>query len=115
MLFALAQHDIKRLLAYSSVENIGIICLGLGIGLLGASYGLPVLALLGFAGGLLHVVNHALFKGLLFLGAGAAAQAAGTRDLDRLGGLREADARHRRRRSSWARWPSAGFRRSTGS
>lgn len=87
VLFALAQRDIKRLLAYSSVENIGIICLGLGIGVLGASHGLPVVAALGFAGGLLHVVNHALFKGLLFLGAGAAAQAAGTRDLDRLGGL----------------------------
>ena len=87
VLFALAQHDIKRLLAYHSVENIGIICLGLGIGLLGVSHGVPLMAVLGFAGGLLHVVNHALFKGLLFLGAGAAAQAAGTRDLDGLGGL----------------------------
>src|SRR5262249_17937729 len=71
ILFALAQHDLKRLLAYSSVENIGIIALALGIGLLGLSYGSPVLAALGFAGGLLHVVNHSVFKGLLFLGAGA--------------------------------------------
>jgi hydrogenase-4 component B len=87
VLFALAQHDIKRLLAYHSVENIGIICMGIGVGLLGVSYGIPVVAVAGFAGGLLHVLNHALFKGLLFLGAGAAAQSAGTRELDRLGGL----------------------------
>jgi hydrogenase-4 component B len=87
VLFALAQHDIKRLLAYHSVENIGIICLGIGVGLLGVSYGSPLVAVLGFAGGLLHVINHALFKGLLFLGAGAAAKAAGTREMDRLGGL----------------------------
>jgi hydrogenase-4 component B len=87
VLLALAQHDIKRLLAYHSVENIGIICLGLGIGLLGRSYGSPAVALLGFAGALLHVLNHALFKSLLFMGAGAAAHAAGTREMDRLGGL----------------------------
>jgi len=87
VLLALAQHDIKRLLAYHSVENIGIICLGLGIGLLGRSYGSPLVALLGFGGGLLHVLNHALFKSLLFMGAGAAAHSAGTREMDRLGGL----------------------------
>jgi len=87
VLFALAQHDIKRLLAYHSVENIGIICLGLGVGLLGVSYNAPVVAVLGFAGGLLHVLNHAIFKGLLFLGAGAATHATGTREMDRLGGL----------------------------
>ena len=87
VLFALAQHDMKRLLAYHSVENIGIICLGLGIGLLGVSYGAPVVAVLGFAGGLLHVLNHVLFKGLLFLGAGSAAHATGTREIDHLGGL----------------------------
>jgi hydrogenase-4 component B len=87
VIFALAQHDIKRLLAYHSVENIGIICMGLGIGLLGLAYGAPAVAVLGFAGGLLHVINHALFKGLLFLGAGAAAKATGTREMDRLGGL----------------------------
>ncbi len=87
VLFALAQHDLKRLLAYHSVENIGIICLGLGVGLLGQSYNAPVVAVLGYCGGLLHVINHALFKGLLFLCGGAAVHAAGSRDMDRLGGL----------------------------
>ena len=87
VLFALAQHDLKRLLAYHSVENIGIIALGLGIGLLGLSADLPVLIVLGFGGGLLHVLNHALFKGLLFLGAGAVAHTSGTREIDHLGGL----------------------------
>jgi formate hydrogenlyase subunit 3/multisubunit Na+/H+ antiporter MnhD subunit len=87
VLFALAQHDLKRLLAYSSVENIGIIALGLGVGVLGLSGGDPMLTVLGFAGALLHVVNHAVFKGLLFLGAGAVAHATGTREINRLGGL----------------------------
>lgn len=87
VLFALAQHDLKRLLAYHSVENIGIITLGLGVGLLGLHTGSPFLAAVGFGGGLLHVVNHALFKGLLFLGAGAVAHATHTREMDHLGGL----------------------------
>lgn len=87
VLFALAQHDLKRLLAYHSVENIGIIALGLGLGLLGKSYGLPWLAALGFGGALLHVVNHALFKSLLFLCAGSVLHATKTRDMDHLGGL----------------------------
>jgi len=87
VLFALAQHDLKRLLAYHSVENIGIITLGLGAGLLGVSTGSPVLIVLGFGGGLLHVVNHALFKGLLFLGAGSVLHGTGTREIDHLGGL----------------------------
>ncbi|MBI3795347.1 MAG: hydrogenase, partial [Deltaproteobacteria bacterium] len=87
VLFALAQHDLKRLLAYHSVENIGIIALGLGVGVIGLSSGSPTLAVLGFAGGLLHVLNHALFKGLLFLGAGAVLHATGTREIDHLGGL----------------------------
>src|SRR3989454_6313713 len=87
VLFALAQRDLKRLLAYSSVENIGIITMGLGVGVLGISSGTPWLAALGFAGALLHVVNHAIFKGLLFLGAGAVLTATGTRDMERLGGL----------------------------
>jgi formate hydrogenlyase subunit 3/multisubunit Na+/H+ antiporter MnhD subunit len=86
VLFALAQHDLKRLLAYHSVENIGIIALGIGLGMMGVHAGMPVLAALGFAGGLLHVLNHAIFKGLLFLGAGAVAHATGTRDIERLGG-----------------------------
>jgi formate hydrogenlyase subunit 3/multisubunit Na+/H+ antiporter MnhD subunit len=83
----LAQHDLKRLLAYHSVENIGIITMGIGAGLLGTSLGCPALAVLGWAGGLLHVLNHAVFKGLLFLGGGAAVRAAGSREMDRLGGL----------------------------
>lgn len=87
VLFALAQHDLKRLLAYHSVENVGIIAMGIGLGMLGIRYGSPAVAVLGFAGGLLHVLNHATFKGLLFLGAGAVAHAAGTRDVERLGGL----------------------------
>ena len=87
VLFALAQHDLKRLLAYHSVENIGIIALGLGVGLLGMSTASPLLMVLGFGGGLLHVLNHALFKGLLFLGAGAVLHGAGTHEIDQLGGL----------------------------
>jgi formate hydrogenlyase subunit 3/multisubunit Na+/H+ antiporter MnhD subunit len=85
--FALAQHDLKRLLAYHTVENIGIIALGAGLALLGRTHGAPVLIVLGFAGAALHVVNHALFKSLLFLGAGAIQHATGTREIDRLGGL----------------------------
>jgi hydrogenase-4 component B len=87
VLFALAQHDLKRLLAYHSVENIGIIALGMGVGLIGASANSPALVLLGLSGSLLHVVNHALFKGLLFLGAGSVLHGAGTREIDHLGGL----------------------------
>ncbi len=87
ILFALAQHDIKRLLAYSSVENIGIIALGLGVGMLGVSYDHPVMAFLGFSGSLLHVINHAVFKSLLFLGAGSVAHNCHTREIDQLGGL----------------------------
>ncbi len=87
---ALAQHDLKRLLAYHSVENIGIITMGLGIAMLGRSRGEPGLVLLGFAGSALHVVNHALFKSLLFLGAGSVQHATGTRDVERLGGLSRA-------------------------
>jgi formate hydrogenlyase subunit 3/multisubunit Na+/H+ antiporter MnhD subunit len=85
--FALAQHDLKRLLAYHSVENIGIIALGIGAGLLGLAWNQPVLVVLGFGGGILHVLNHAVFKSLLFLGAGAVVHSTGTRDIDHLGGL----------------------------
>ena len=85
--FALGQHDLKRLLAYHSVENIGIIAIGLGLGLVGRSLGNPAWIVLGFGGGLLHVVNHGLFKSLLFLGAGSVVRASGTREMDRMGGL----------------------------
>ncbi|MGC8763025.1 MAG: proton-conducting transporter membrane subunit [Acidobacteriota bacterium] len=85
--YALAQHDLKRLLAYHSVENVGIIVLGLGAALLAKTSGLEGAALLAAAGALLHTLNHGLFKGLLFYSGGAAAQAAGTRDVEELGGL----------------------------
>jgi formate hydrogenlyase subunit 3/multisubunit Na+/H+ antiporter MnhD subunit len=87
VLYALAQHDLKRLLAYHSVENIGIIIIGLGVGVIGWSANMPIVAALGFAGGLLHVVNHALFKGLLFLGAGSVFHGTHTLEIDHLGGL----------------------------
>jgi hydrogenase-4 component B len=87
VLFALAQHDLKRLLAYHSVENIGIITLGIGLGVVGAATGSAGLAFFGFAGALFHVANHALFKSLLFLGAGSVLHATGTKDMDHLGGL----------------------------
>jgi len=87
VLMALSQHELKRMLAYSSVENIGIIGMGLGLGLLGISYGIPAMAFLGFAGAFLHVLNHSVFKSLLFLAAGAIQNATGTRELDQLGGL----------------------------
>jgi len=85
--FAIGQHDLKRLLAYHSVENIGIIVMGLGVAVLGRSLGRPELVALGFAGAMLHVWNHGLFKGLLFLSAGSVLHATGTREIDRLGGL----------------------------
>ncbi|MCE9614923.1 MAG: hydrogenase [Lentisphaerae bacterium] len=85
--FAIGQHDLKRLLAYHSIENIGIIVMGLGLALMGRSLGRADLVMLGMAGCLLHVWNHALFKGLLFLSAGAVVHATGTREMDRLGAL----------------------------
>ncbi len=85
--FAIGQHDIKRLLAYHSIENIGIILLGLGLAMIGRSLDRMDLVILGLSGGLLHVWNHAMFKALLFLSAGSVIHAAHTRDIDRLGGL----------------------------
>ncbi|MCP3953289.1 MAG: hydrogenase [Desulfobacterales bacterium] len=87
VVYALGQHDLKRLLAYHSVENIGIILIGIGIGMIGVSAGQPIMAVLGFSGGLLHVLNHAIFKSLLFMGAGVVIQKTGTRSIDALGGL----------------------------
>jgi hydrogenase-4 component B len=88
--FAIGQHDLKRLLAYHSVENIGIIVMGLGLALLGRSLGRADLVALGLAGALLHTWNHGLFKSLLFLGAGAVVHATHTREIDHLGGLARA-------------------------
>jgi len=87
VLYALAQHDLKKLLAYHTVENIGIIALGIGVGMLGQATGHQAVAVLGYAGALLHVANHAIFKGLLFLSAGAVLHGTGTGDIERLGGL----------------------------
>ncbi len=87
VVYALGQHDLKRLLAYHSVENIGIILIGIGIGMIGVSFNNPIMAVLGFSGGLLHVLNHAIFKSLLFMGAGAVIRKTGTRSIDALGGL----------------------------
>ena len=87
VLYALMQHDLKRLLAYHSIENIGIILLGLGAGMMAMAYGRPDVAAVGIAASLYHVLNHAVFKGLLFLGAGSVALAAGTRQIEQLGGL----------------------------
>ncbi len=87
ILAAGAQQDLKRLLAYSSIENVGVLALAIGVGLLGMSTGSAVTAVLGFAAALFHAVNHTLFKGLLFLGAGSIRHGAGTLELDRLGGL----------------------------
>ena len=85
--FALGQHDLKRLLAYHSVENIGIILIGVGFAIIATAHGHPLWGQLALAGGLLHVWNHGLFKALLFLGAGSVLHATGTREMSRLGGL----------------------------
>lgn len=88
--YALAQHEIKRLLAYHSVENIGIIGIGLAVAWLGRCIGSPSLAALALAGALLHTLNHAIFKALLFFGAGNVYLHAHTGDIERLGGLAKA-------------------------
>lgn len=87
VVFAIGQHDLKRLLAYHSVENIGIILMGLGLAMLGRSLHRPEWVVLGLAGCLLHVWNHSFFKSLLFLCAGSVLHSAHTRQIDRLGGL----------------------------
>jgi len=86
-LYALAERDLKRLLAFSTIENMGLVLLGVAVAMIGSAAGNAALTTIGFAAALLHMLNHALFKGLLFLGAGSVQEAAGTRDLDRLGGL----------------------------
>lgn len=87
VLFAIAQKDIKKMLAYSSVENIGIILLGLGMGITGKVYGNYAVSVFGFAGAFMHIFNHAVFKALLFLGAGSVMRQTGTGEIDSLGGL----------------------------
>lgn len=87
VMYALAEHDIKRLLAYHTVENVGIILMGVGVGLMGLALKNPLLAALGFLGALYHLLNHAVFKGLLFLGAGAIIYKVHTKDMEKMGGL----------------------------
>ena len=85
--YAIAQHNLKKLLAYHSVENIGIIGMGIGVGMLGLSYHNSAMAMLGFSGALLHVLNHSLFKSLLFYAAGMVYQKTHTMEIEKLGGL----------------------------
>lgn len=87
VVYALGQEDLKRLLAYSSVENIGVILIGLGIGMIGLASGNQTMAVLGFAGGCLHILNHSLFKSLLFMGAGMVLHRTKTGSINSLGGL----------------------------
>jgi formate hydrogenlyase subunit 3/multisubunit Na+/H+ antiporter MnhD subunit len=84
---ALYQRDMKRVLAYSSIENVGVMLIGIGLGIWATRTGHPYVAALGVCGGLLHVWNHSLMKGLMFLGAGSVLHGAGSKDLERLGGL----------------------------
>jgi hydrogenase-4 component B len=87
VLYALMQHDLKRLLAYHSVENIGIILIGLGLSMIFTTYHFPLLAALALIAALYHTLNHAMFKGLLFMGAGAVLHATDERDMEKMGGL----------------------------
>lgn len=87
VLYALMQHDLKRLLAYHSVENIGIILIGIGLAMIFASFKMPLLAALALIAGLYHTMNHAMFKGLLFMGAGAVLHSTGQRNMEEMGGL----------------------------
>lgn len=87
VMYALMEHDIKRLLAYHSVENIGIILLGIGAAIIFKSHGLTALASAALIAGLYHTINHALFKGLLFLGAGSVLHGIHTKNMEEMGGL----------------------------
>jgi hydrogenase-4 component B len=87
VLYALMEHDLKRLLAYHTVENVGLISMGVGLAMIFRSYDLAALAAFALVAGLFHALNHGAFKGLLFLGAGAVLRATGTRNMEELGGL----------------------------
>lgn len=87
VLYAMMQNDLKRMLAYSSVENIGIILIGVGFAMIFSSYKIPLLAALALTAGLYHAVNHAMFKGLLFMGAGSVLHATHRRNMEDMGGL----------------------------
>ena len=87
IIYALKEHDVKAMLAYSSIENIGIIFVGIGLSIILTAVGLPVLAMISLLGALFHALNHALFKSLLFLTAGSVVHATHTRDIEHMGGL----------------------------
>jgi len=87
VLYALMQHDLKRLLAYHSVENIGIILIGIGLAMIFTSFNMSLLAALALIAGLYHTLNHAMFKGLLFMGAGAVLHATHEKNMEEMGGL----------------------------
>ncbi|MCX5716749.1 MAG: hydrogenase 4 subunit B [Nitrospirae bacterium] len=87
VLYALMQHDLKRLLAYHSVENIGIILIGIGLCMVFTSFQMPLIAALALTAGVYHTMNHAMFKGLLFMGAGAVLHATHERNMEEMGGL----------------------------
>lgn len=87
ILYAIMQHDLKRLLAYSSVENIGVILIGIGLAMVYVAFNMPVFAALALIAGLYHTLNHAMFKGLLFMGAGAVLHSTHERSMERMGGL----------------------------
>jgi hydrogenase-4 component B len=87
VVYALKEHDIKRLLAYHSIENIGIILIGFGLYIIFQQYGFSDLAFLSLAAALFHTLNHAIFKSLLFLTAGSVVEKTGTRDIEKMGGL----------------------------
>lgn len=87
VMYALAEHDLKRLLAYHTVENVGIILMGVGVAMIGVATNHPVFAALGLLGALYHLLNHAVFKGLLFLGAGSVIYRMHTKDMEKMGGL----------------------------
>lgn len=87
VLYSITQQDVKRFLAYCSIENIGIIGIGIGTGMLGLSYGNNITAVLGFTGAILHILNHSIFKEVLFFAAGSVYTKTHTRDIEILGGL----------------------------
>ena len=87
VLYALMEHDIKKLLAYHSIENIGIILLGIGSSMMFGSNGMYTLSAIALIAGLYHTLNHAIFKGLLFLGAGSMMHATHTKNMEDMGGL----------------------------
>ena len=115
VLYALMQHDLKRLLAYHTVENIGIIFIGLGLALAFQANAMALAAALALTAALFHVLNHSLFKSLLFFGAGAVLTATGERDMEQLGGLIHRHAADRARPSWSAPRRSRPCRRSTAS